>query len=162
MFSGSIAMAICESNESRFKQYKTKACKGCPVRELCTTAKNGRVLARNIYTSVYQENKRNMEADPELYRQRQAIVEHPFGTIKRQWGFDHILPKKGRKRASADVGLIFTAYNLKRILNLLGKKAWNSLLETISLCNFAFIAAHRMILKPHTLFKCQQHLCVIL
>ena len=76
-----------KSNQSEFKQYKTKACKGCPVRELCTTAKNGRLLARNIYTPVYEENKRNMEADPELYRRRQAIVEHPFGTIKRQWGF---------------------------------------------------------------------------
>src|SRR5665811_2060428 len=41
-----------KSNETQFKQYKTKACKGCPVRELCTTAKNGRLLSRNIYTPV--------------------------------------------------------------------------------------------------------------
>jgi len=65
------------------KQYKTKACNGCPVRELCTTAKNGRLLSRNIYTPVYEQNRKNMEQDPELYRRRQAIVEHPFGTIKR-------------------------------------------------------------------------------
>ncbi len=86
-----------KSNESRFKQYKTKACKGCPVRELCTTAKNGRILARNIYTSVYEENKRNVEADPELYRRRQAIVEHPFGTIKRQWALTTSFLKKAGK-----------------------------------------------------------------
>jgi hypothetical protein len=33
--------------------------------------------------SVYEQNRKNMEQDPELYRRRQAIVEHPFGTIKR-------------------------------------------------------------------------------
>ena len=65
-------------NESKFKQYKTKACKECPVLALCTTAKNGRILARKLLAPVYEENKRNMEADPELYRRRKAIVEHPL------------------------------------------------------------------------------------
>ncbi|CAM4375190.1 IS1182 family transposase [Gillisia limnaea] len=125
-----------KSNESKFKQYKTKACKGCPVRELCTTAKNARILARNIYTPVYEQNKKNMEADPQLYRRRQAIVEHPFGTMKRQWGFDHILSKKGKKRASADVGFIFIAYNLRRILNLIGEKALKGVLEP----NYAYFS----------------------
>jgi hypothetical protein len=36
----------------------------------------------------------------------QSIVEHPYGSIKRQWGFDHIITKKALKRASADAGLI--------------------------------------------------------
>ena len=45
-------------------------------------------------------------------------MEHPFGTIKRQWGFNHIVTKKTINRASSDVGLIFIAYNLKRILKL--------------------------------------------
>ena len=142
-----------KSNESRFKQYKTRACKGCPVRELCTTAKNGRLLARNLYTPVYEENKRNMEADPELYRRRQAIVEHPFGTMKRQWGFDHILSKKGKKRASADVGFIFIAYNLRRILNLIGKKAWKELLNTLCACFYTFIRAYKVILKLIPIFN---------
>ena len=41
-------------------------------------------------------------ASLELYRQRQQIVKHPYGTLKRQWGFDHVLTKKTQKRASAD------------------------------------------------------------
>nr|WP_156798645.1 transposase [Gillisia limnaea] len=77
-----------------------------------------------------------MEADPQLYRRRQAIVEHPFGTMKRQWGFDHILSKKGKKRASADVGFIFIAYNLRRILNLIGEKALKGVLEP----NYAYFS----------------------
>jgi len=54
------------------------------------------------------------------YKRRQAIVEHPYGTIKRQWGFDHIMTKKSMARASADVGLIMTAYNLRRLINIIG------------------------------------------
>jgi len=46
-------------------------------------------------------------------------VEPHYGTIKRQWGFSYILTKKGMERASADVGLIFIVYNLRRIGNIL-------------------------------------------
>ena len=57
--------------------------------------------------------------NPDAYKKRQAIVEHPYGTIKRQWGFDHITTKKTMQRASADVGFMFIAYNLTRIWNIL-------------------------------------------
>ena len=66
---------------------------------------------------IYQ-NKVRIENNYEIYRRRQAIVEHPYGVIKRQWDFYYIMTKKSIKHASADVGLIFTAYNLKRIFNL--------------------------------------------
>ena len=42
--------------------------------------------------------------------------------MKRGWGFDHIMTKKTKKRASADVGFIFIAYNLRRIMNIIGIK----------------------------------------
>lgn len=104
-----------------FKQYKTKACKLCPVMHLCTTAKhNGKIVQRSEYQVYIEQNAQRVKANQNLYKKRQAIVEHPFGTIKRQWGFDYILTKKSSSRASADVGLIFIAYNLKRILNIIG------------------------------------------
>lgn len=90
--------------------------------DLCTTSKtNGRVIERSEYTEVIDKNKIRIAANPELYRKRQAIVEHPFGVIKRQWGFSYIMTKKGIERASADVGLIFSVYNLRRIFNLIEK-----------------------------------------
>jgi transposase len=108
-----------------FKQYKTKACKGCPVRRSCTTAQqNGKIVQRSEFKEHIDLNALRVAKNPELYKRRQAIVEHPFGTIKRQWGFDHIITKRTISRASADVGLIFIAYNLKRILNLMGKRAF--------------------------------------
>ncbi len=107
----------------RFKQYKTKACKRCPERHLCTTAKqNGKIVQRSEFTTYIEANAKRMAQDTLTYKKRQALVEHPFGTIKRQWGFDHIITKRGIHAASADVGLMALAYNLKRMFNILGNK----------------------------------------
>ena len=104
----------------KFKQYKTKACKTCPVRNLCTTAKvNGKIVQRSQYAYAIEDNAERVKANEDTYKKRQAIVEHPFGTIKRQWGFDHIITKRTITSASADFGLIALAYNLKRIINIL-------------------------------------------
>ena len=102
---------------------RTKACKGCAVRNRCTTARNGKLIERNVYTPVFERNRENIQANPELYKRRQAIVEHPFGTLKRQWGYSYVLSKKGMARAAADVGLMLVAYNLRRLLNILGMEA---------------------------------------
>ena len=108
----------------QFKQYKTNACKLCPARAKCTNAKaNGKIIQRTEFASCIENNARRIARSQQLYKRRQAIVEHPFGTIKRQWGFDHILTKKGMDRASSDAGLIFTAYNLRRIFNIMGFNA---------------------------------------
>lgn len=49
------------------------------------------------------------------------IVEHPFGTIKRNWGYDYVLVK-GLNKVDGEFGLIFLCYNLKRVINILGVK----------------------------------------
>ena len=120
----------------RFKQYKTKQCKGCPVRALCTTAKaNGKVIQRSEFQKHIEQNAKRVKENPEAYKKRQAIVEHPYGTIKRQWGFNYITTKRTKTRAKADVGFIFIAYNLTRIWNILKEKQnnINAFLKTIIL-----------------------------
>jgi transposase len=102
-----------------FKQYKTRACKHCQFRSECTRSKKGRLIQRSEYAEYYERNRINTLEKEHLYKRRQAIVEHPYGTLKRQWGFSYILTKKGIKRASADVGFMFIAYNLRRIGNIL-------------------------------------------
>lgn len=106
----------------RAKQYKTKSCAGCPLRSQCTQSKTGRVLERSEFADAVWRNKEAVSSNPEVYRKRQQIVEHPYGTMKRNWGFDHIMTKRGKRRASADMGLVFTAYNLRRLLSLIGGK----------------------------------------
>jgi len=109
------------TNGSIFQQFKTTKCKGCPVRENCTKAKqNGKIVQRRIYAQNIEANRQRIENDPATYKKRQAIVEHPYGTIKRQWGFSYIMTKKYLHRASADVGFMMTAYNLRRIMNIIG------------------------------------------
>jgi len=111
---------------SWFKQYKTKACRKCPARSQCTRSKKERLIQRSEYAEYYERNLKNTHEKEHLYKRRQAIVEHPYGTIKRQWGFSYILTKKGISRAGSDVGFMFIAYNLRRIISILGE---NRLME---------------------------------
>lgn len=105
--------------ETLVKHYKTSACKTCPVKALCTRNKNGRLIERSQYAESVEANAKRISQEKNKYALRQQIVEHPFGTIKRQWGFDFVL-LKGLEKNNADFGLIFITYNLKRILSMLG------------------------------------------
>jgi len=110
-----------QNHPYKTKHFKTKACKTCPVKDHCTTSQKGRLIERNENIEATQRNKKAVETRKELYRRRQEIVEHPFGTIKRQWGFDYTL-MKGKKKVDGDVGLIFIAYLFTRMRTILGLK----------------------------------------
>ena len=114
-----------------FRRYATTACKSCSAKELCSKARYGKGIHRSEYHEYIQINKEQVELNKALYKRRQAIVEHPYGTIKRQWGFSYIMTKKSMKRASADVGLMMTAYNLRRIINILGVERLRKFLEDL-------------------------------
>jgi hypothetical protein len=117
---------------SMFQQYRTPQCKHCPVQPKCTrSAQNGKLIQRRQYAQNIEDNKLRIEKNPSTYKKRQAIVEHPYGTIKRQWGFSYITTKKYIKRASSDVGLMFVAYNIRRIINILGKNELKKYLEKV-------------------------------
>jgi transposase len=116
---------------NKIKQYTTKACAGCSLRAKCTTNKGGRMIERSEHADLIHANKQRVVINKELYRRRQAIVEHPYGIIKRQWGFSYILTKKGMKRASADVGLMVVAFNLRRLINIIGFDDLKKWLESL-------------------------------
>jgi len=127
------------------KHYKTKACLTCPAFEKCTKNKEGRLLERSEHAPYIEQNRLNIEANYKTYKRRQAIVEHPYGIIKRQWGFYYIMTKKGIQRASADVGLIFTAFNLRRIMNIIDPNEFKKFLRELASLIFE-------ITSPPTLF----------
>ena len=58
---------------------------------------------------------------PEMMRKRKAMVEHPFGTIKR-WMDQGSFLMRGQKNVSTAMSLSLLAYNIKRVLNILGVK----------------------------------------
>ena len=115
-----------------FQKYRTPACKTCPVKDLCTSRKGGRELDRSQYATAVEENHQRYKANPQLYRKRQEINEHIFGTIKRKWGYNYT-DLIGLEKVNGEHSLIMLVYNIKRSINILGVpdliaklKTWNS------------------------------------
>ena len=116
----------------------------------CTRSKTGRLIERSIYTENYQRNRKNIMEKEQLYKRRQAIAEHPFGTIKRQWGFNYILTKRGINSAGSDVGFMFIAYNFRRIINILGH---DLLKEYLGILNSFFLPVSAFFRRKASQFK---------
>ena len=115
-----------------FKKYRTPKCKECPVKHLCTSRTGGREIDRSQYADAVEENNKRYHANAKLYRKRQEINEHIFGTIKRQWGYNHT-NLTGLEKVNGEHSLIMLVYNIKRSINILGVpdliaklKKWNS------------------------------------
>jgi transposase len=109
-----------EANETgyRFKTYRTDACKTCALKNQCTKLPK-RIIHRSEYQDAVDINDNNIKQNPHYYKRRQAIVEHPFGTIKRHWGYTHTL-LKGLQKVNGEMNLIMFCYNFMRTKNILG------------------------------------------
>ena len=109
-----------EANETsyRFKTYRTDACKTCGLKNQCTKLPK-RIIHRSEYQDAVDLNNNNIKQNPQYYKRRQAIVEHPFGTLKRHWGYTHTL-LKGLQKVNGEMNLIMFCYNFMRTKNILG------------------------------------------
>lgn len=100
------------------KTYSSTACSTCPFKKLCTTSKQ-RKIDRSEYQDIIDENNKRVDENRELYKRRPLISEHVFGTIKRSWGYTYTLVK-GLKKVNGEMAIIFTMYNLRRAMSILG------------------------------------------
>ena len=100
------------------RRYWTTACHTCPLRSRCTTAKERRIT-RWEHEDVLEAVQRRLDLNPGAMRQRREVVEHPFGTIKMRMGAVHFLMKTLPK-VTGEMALHVLAYNLTRVLNILG------------------------------------------
>ena len=126
---GKTLYPTCYKKSGRQGVYNnSRACKACTCR--CTASKRGQyfeiVMAESDFTTEYTDkdlNVRQVHVKPNrtMYKQRKSLSEHPFGTIKRSMDSGYCLTK-GIKKASAEFSLTFLAYNLKRVINILGCK----------------------------------------
>lgn len=108
-----------ERDSYHFKKYRTPDCKTCPVQALCTAKSDGRrEIERSQYAEAVAINGLNYKNNKDLYRKRQEINEHIFGTIKRQWGYNHT-NLRGLAKVNGEMALIMTVYNMKRAINIL-------------------------------------------
>jgi len=99
-------------------RYWTNACQRCVIKHSCTTGKQRRIT-RWEHEHVLEAVQRRLDEHPEKMRQRRETVEHPFGTIKDRMGATHFLMKT-LPRVSAEMALHVLAYNLTRVMNIMG------------------------------------------
>lgn len=106
-----------------------EACAGCPLREQCTTSKQGRRIMRTPEEERLEAMAERLKERPELMLQRKSSVEHPYGTMKWTWDGDYFL-LKGLKKVKGEFSLMTLAYNLRRVLSLLGVECLLEALRT--------------------------------
>ncbi len=99
-------------------RYWSSACRACPIHSQCTTGKERRVT-RWEYEAVLEAMQERLDRVPDIMRERRQIVEHPYGTIKAWMGVIHFLTKT-LERVRTEMSLHVLAYNLKRVMTIVG------------------------------------------
>jgi transposase/ferredoxin-like protein FixX len=104
-------------NGVKYRKYKCFECSTCKHKADCTQSKSGRTLQRWEYEDILEQVKEDTLSHNSTYKQRRSIVEHPFGTIKRGYGYSFFLRKR-KENVDAEAASMFIAYNLRRLFNM--------------------------------------------
>lgn len=116
LFSG----RLLEKKGTVYREYRnSKACKTCELKSKCSKSIKCRTILRNIDQDFLDIVIKRTEENKDLYRKRKTMVEHPFGTIKRSMGAYYLLTR-GIESVRCEISLSFLAYNMKRVINILG------------------------------------------
>jgi transposase len=99
------------------RYYATAACRTCPLQAPCTRNKGGRRITRWVDEPLLAQRAQRVHAHPEIMQQRNELVEHPCGTMKRSWHQGSFM-MRGVAKVRAEFSLTVLAYNLRRVLNL--------------------------------------------
>jgi transposase len=102
-------------------KYWSSHCPQCPIKSQCTPS-NYRRVSRWEHEEVLDAMQARLDLAPDSMRIRRQTVEHPFGTLKAWMGSTHFLTKT-LKNVSTEMSLHVLAYNLKRVMNLMGTTA---------------------------------------
>jgi len=101
--------------------YWSSACPTCILKEKCTQSSQRRVR-RWEHEDILDAMQTRLDLAPDSMRIRRQTVEHPFGTLKEWMGATHFLTKT-LNHVSTEMSLHVLAYNLKRVMNILGTTA---------------------------------------
>jgi hypothetical protein len=103
------------------RRYWTNACQNCSLKSQCTTGPERRIT-RWEHEHLIDAVQQRLDANPLAMRLRRETVEHPFGTMKARMGATHFLTKTLAK-VTAEMALSVLAYNLTRVMNIVGTKS---------------------------------------
>jgi transposase len=115
-------------NGLTLRRYWTNACRTCAIKSRCTTGVQRRIT-RWEHEHVLEAVQRRLDENPQFMRQRRETVEHPFGTIKARMGATHFLTKT-LPRVAAEMALHVLAYNLTRVMNIIGPSRLIAAIQT--------------------------------
>jgi transposase len=107
-----------QENGRTLRHYWTGACRHCPLKAQCAKEPVRRIK-RWEHEHLLEAVQQRLDANPQAMRQRRETVEHPFGTMKMRMGATHFLMKRLPKVAT-EMALHVLAYNLTRVMNILG------------------------------------------
>lgn len=110
-----------QSQGRSYREYRTAACSGCPLRQQCTQAERGRKLKR-FEGDEFKEAMEQVLRQPAaraLYRRRCAVVEPVFAELKERQGLRRF-HRRGLRKVAMELALHCIAYNLKRALGSQG------------------------------------------
>ena len=94
------------------------ACDDCAIRSRCTNGRF-RTVSRLENEAVLDRVQARLAERPDVLSRRRETVEHPFGTIK-QWMNQGAFLMRGLEKVRAEFSLTALAYNLRRVLNIVG------------------------------------------
>jgi hypothetical protein len=114
-------LTLVRSDRSGRRIYSTVACGGCAIKAQCTRAAR-RHIVRHPYQAALDAMHERVARNPALMRLRAAIVEHTIAGLKHLTDGGRFL-LKGKKKVKAELALAATAYNLKRVMNIMGAAA---------------------------------------
>jgi transposase len=106
--------------ELKLHRYWSSNCQQCSLKDKCTPSVQRRVT-RWEHEGVLDEMQIRLDHSPDMMRIRRQTVEHPFGTIKAWMGAPHFLTRT-IERVSTEMSLHVLAYNMKRVIKLLGSE----------------------------------------
>jgi len=113
--------SIAEVKDRKLRVYRTFKCPDCRLKAQCTPAKDRRIQ-RWEHEHALEAAEADLKKHPDAMRLRKQIVEHPFGTIKHRMGATHFVMKR-IPNVQAEMSLHVLAYNLKRVINIVGVPA---------------------------------------
>ena len=109
-----------QENGQTIHRYWSTACPQCAILSRCTTGLYRRV-SRWEHEEVIEAAERRLDKEPDRMRVRRSTAEHPFGTLKSWMGHTHFLTRT-LPRVQTEMSLHVLAYNLKRVISILGTR----------------------------------------
>src|SRR5712672_4814760 len=109
-----------EESGRTLRHYWTTACPQCPLKSQCTNGPERRIK-RWEHEHVLEAVQQRLDENPQAMRVRRETAKHPFGTLKMRMGATHFLMKTV-PRVATEMALHVLAYNLTRVMNIVGVK----------------------------------------